>query len=517
MIRLLPYHPQVWIDRAATFLTLGYGELAAADAYKAHLLCYAVSIDELKARKPGDGSLTARVFSVILSKLPQAKDETLEAYYLLFFSGIHKIHERAYIILAQGLLCMGAWNDALAVLKEATRAFPENLNLKMLREQWKKRHCQLENDLKVQGKDAETIDTIFKSGQLQRVAYPWITTKELERSSKSMEKLSAKFEAASENACVQKSPLSGASSHNGGGEESHGVFAKCDIQQGEMILLTRSIWTDRKTKTGDAYCSACCWTMPEQTAIQMACCESKFCNERCMQEAKETYHDIICGRDLSWLYEECKEADEVPLMMVKILATAIHQNCKPLKVPCVRTLKANYHNDSLSKFSLFDNIEAPIRALETFGVDVFVNTNFDSWALQTVIARIENNKVGKQTLDNRKYSTIDPLFSMFNHSCTPSAAVHLVGGSTEAMVDAVRDIKKGEEICVSYVEPWVPEMVRREMIRRRIGKLCNCGRCRSEREAIERQNNLRARKAVDAQTFLRSLMAGEGAMGNLRR
>lgn len=48
------------------------------------------------------------------------------------------MHERAYIILAQGLLSMSAWNDALAGLKEATIAFPENLNLKVLREQWKK-------------------------------------------------------------------------------------------------------------------------------------------------------------------------------------------------------------------------------------------------------------------------------------------------------------------------------------------------------------------------------------------
>ena len=66
---------------AATFLTLGYGELAAADAYKAHLLCNAASVEAMKARESGDGSLTAKVFNTILSKFPQAEHQSLEVYY----------------------------------------------------------------------------------------------------------------------------------------------------------------------------------------------------------------------------------------------------------------------------------------------------------------------------------------------------------------------------------------------------------------------------------------------------
>ena len=70
-----------------------------------------------------------------------------------------------------------------------------------------------------------------------------------------------------------------------------------------------------------------------------------------MQEAKDTYHDVICGKDFSWLYRACTEADQIycdkgPLMMVKILATAIQQNCKPLEFSCVRTLKAETSSES---------------------------------------------------------------------------------------------------------------------------------------------------------------------------
>ena len=53
-----------------------------------------------------------------LSKRPQAKNESLEAYYLLIFSGIKKTHQRACLMMAQGFLSMNAWHDALAVLRE---------------------------------------------------------------------------------------------------------------------------------------------------------------------------------------------------------------------------------------------------------------------------------------------------------------------------------------------------------------------------------------------------------------
>ena len=300
MVRTLPYHPQVWVDRGATFLTVGYGELAVADSYKAHLLFRAASVEEITAREPGDGSLTANVFSAILSKLPQAENESLEAYYLLMFSGIKKTHQRAYFIMAQGLLSMNAWHDALAVLREAVIAFPEHWELNVFRRQCMKQYLRLEDRLRIQEKDTETIDSIFKSGQLERVAYPWIVSKDLERSSKSMMRLNAEFEAASENACIQRSPLWGASTRDRVGEEHYGVFAKCKILQRETILFTRSFWTDNKTRIGDNSCLACYCHIPEKLG---------FCSELCEREANDNYHDIICSKDFSWLHEACREVE----------------------------------------------------------------------------------------------------------------------------------------------------------------------------------------------------------------
>ena len=243
-------------------------------------------------------------------------------------------------------------------------------------------------------------------------------------SPKSMIKLNAEFQVASENTCIKKNLLWGASTRDRVGEEHHGVLAKCKIQQGKMILITRSIWTDEETRNGDNLCSACYYYILESLTIQPTCCMPRFCSEVCIQQVKDTYHRIICEKDFSRLQQACREVeqaycDKVPLMLGKTLATAIQQECESLEVICIRTLKANYGNVSPSKFTLLDNIVAPIQVLETLGVGVFIDLEFNSWALQTLIMRIERNRAGKKTLGNREYSTVDPLFSMVKHNCMP--------------------------------------------------------------------------------------------------
>ena len=121
----------------------------------------------------------------------------------------------SYTILAKGLLSLNAWDDALAVLKAAIKAFPEHCEFEVLRRQCMEKYWLLENKMRIQGRDGETVNRMLNSGQLERVAYPWIASKELERSAKAMKKLNAQFEAASENACIQRSPLKGAPSHHG--------------------------------------------------------------------------------------------------------------------------------------------------------------------------------------------------------------------------------------------------------------------------------------------------------------
>lgn len=146
----------------------------------------------------------------------------------------------------------------------------------------------------------------------------------------------------------------------------------------------------------------------------MTCCKDRFCSVSCKTEAVNTYHKALCGRDLSWLYDKCKDADPIsnsmiPLIMVKILAAAVQSNAKPLKIASVGTLQPNYGNHFLSYFRMFDNIVAPMRILQTLGVNIFTDMKFDTWAIQTLFLRIEINKQGFQA-GKRTHCGINPLF-----------------------------------------------------------------------------------------------------------
>lgn len=150
---------------------------------------------------------------------------------------------------------------------------------------------------------------------------------------------------------------------------------------------------------------------------------------------------------------------------------------------CVGTLNADYHKELHSIFKLHDNVITPVRILQTLGVDVFVDPRFDSWAIQTLILRLQNN-LAEFKWGGSIYSAIHPLFCMFNHDCDPSAIWRTPHPSSPVFVFANRDIKEGEEITVSYIA-YLPsrEEDRREMLRAQIGTMCRCARCIRERKS----------------------------------
>ena len=462
----------MWVGRAGTLLSLGYGELTAADAYRCRLLCEAVSTDACRIWKEGDGSLTDKVVKAVKSAIPGSD-------FAIVKREIRAIEEMAWLVMAQGLMCIRAWYDAIAVLEEGLKNYPDNSLFKILLAKLKPALGKLKEELRAQGHDRATISMAMKRGRVDRVAYPWIVPEEFTRGTKAIKKVKVKFEAAATNASIAPSGLGGTT------DDNYGVFAKCDINKGDQILLDKSIYSDFNIHNVNN-CSACSCPL-NGSNVTVDCCKAKFCTESCKTEALNAYHKILCGKDFTWLYDACKDTDSmtnemIPLHMVKVLATAIQQNAKPLKVACVGTLKADYLKPVFSYFKLFDNIIAPTQVLQTLGVDIFTDMRFDSWALQTLFLRIENNKQSGR-LGKRIHGGINPLFSMINHDCNPGATWYCPESAGAIEVAAIRAIKKGEEICVSYVDPRIPEAERRERIRAHVGKMCECGRCVQERDA----------------------------------
>lgn len=486
VIRLEPYCPQAWIGRGMTLLNLGYGELAVADAYRGRLLIEAFRAGEKKffedflSGKVDTDTLVCKVYKTVFIRVtaPSTWKGPKEAHQEVI-AMFNEMEERALITMTEGLNRIGALHNALVVAREAKRRFPKNAIFGAFVQMLPFQQRAIDKDCRKKGNHDPASR---KVGRLHRVQYPWIAQEEVGRGSKAIKKVKANIRAASDNAVVGTSPLCC------GTDDSLGVFARRKISKGERILQDISVFSIFND-TAETTCDACSGPLSDNFHA-LECCKVRYCNAICKAEALKSYHRTLCRKDFEWLYKEYSDAepltnDMVPLLMVKVLATAIQQNARPLKVASVGTMHAGYGKQNPSYFKLMDNITAPIKILQTLGVDIFTDRRFDSWVMQTLFLRIENNKQGIK-FRGRTYSGLNPMFTMFNHACDPAAFWWQEGGISGAPVEvrAYRNIEEGEEICISYTDVALPEIQRRTMVRPHIGKDCECARCLKERAAV---------------------------------
>lgn len=211
----------------------------------------------------------------------------------------------------------------------------------------------------------------------------------------------------------------------------------------------------------------------------------------------------------------------------------------PLQHPLIARLTANYgqshknHPGISMDWQYFDNIIAPHRILRLLGVDVFANHEFTPEVIQTIYWRVENNvNVATHSLSNSVYRhkkplsvdanisgrqkdekdsidmlCLNPNYIFFNHSCEPNVSWHgaapepfvgisslrgldggiLQPGSSTVWCTAARDVKKGEELKISYVgNPKGDKSGGRKSKRDWLAKWfdggCGCSLCVSENE-----------------------------------
>jgi hypothetical protein len=234
-----------------------------------------------------------------------------------------------------------------------------------------------------------------------------------------------------------------------------------------------------------------------------------------------------------------------PILFLRLICIVLSDRCSqhtaarkpthPLQHPLIIRLAANYapnhkrHPDICSDWQYFENVVAPHRILELLGVNIFSDPDFAPEVIQTIYWRIENNASmatvnlspsgpghkKSQSLDTRtgdlkdavNMMCLNPNYIFFNHSCEPNVSWHgatpdrwvgisslrglnkeiLRPGCSAVWCNASRDVKKGEELKISYVgDPMGDGKGERESKRTWMRKWfdggCGCRICLSEDE-----------------------------------
>jgi hypothetical protein len=131
---------------------------------------------------------------------------------------------------------------------------------------------------------------------------------------------------------------------------------------------------------------------------------------------------------------------------------AVHHRCyispitsSPLDLPAIACLTATYHRQETKTFRLERDKVIINDALDQVGIDIFANHNYDTWVLFTILARLYNH-----SWTDPMAAGLNPLFSLFNHSCDPNVIWATKKDHRTVMMLVSRDAVVGQQLFVEY-------------------------------------------------------------------
>ncbi|KAF2214556.1 hypothetical protein CERZMDRAFT_110186 [Cercospora zeae-maydis SCOH1-5] len=536
-----PYSIPTHVLIASEYLGLGYPDLASGAAYKALLLSDALENDAEEYHDEACEALKTVIQGQPLEDrikiIRQAMDAGiqnggvspeldpaldievtlwLKVHYLLII----------YRILARSLLLCSSYRTAYSYAQQGLSLYSDDEELMDLRQTIRGEVARLH------GTQAEDPPNEWPDqGFVRRELYPWNDREpnriaDVEQINILMSNVSDKLEVRA----VELPALTG---------DTHttvtqlGVFAKVDIEPGEIVLNETSLLT-ANNKLQDALCDACSAGLPEmgsagwENAVVCDDCEVVFCSDWCFESARGSYHPALCGQDVEAIAKDVPPAQAADslysLLLLRALAMAETQEVHPLELPGIRYIWGDFsptpdvdsptYQDLESPasclvprtlpFSFENNVRLPFHMLEKMDVDIFANTQYDVWVFNTLYAKFRGTASARLSgLDGRairgpEVSAVHPMWCLANHSCDPNVSwewggamkfwakesrAAWMGKDGTRTVMAQAGIKKDEEIMNHYCDIDLPVQERREWARGALGGDCLCPRCVYEAES----------------------------------
>jgi len=163
------------------------------------------------------------------------------------------------------------------------------------------------------------------------------------------------------------------------------------------------------------------------------------------------------------------------------------------EIPHFNLEKENFLNASLKKLktAMYDD-----QYSEFFTMDFYVsligmfemnNSNVEVLPQPPLATLIENYYAKLNQEPPCVFGTgIFMIQSCLNHSCKPNAALMLneehTGTGSSIKIKATRNIKKGEEILISYIDENLQRIERQKLLKGSYQFDCNCQKCNNEKD-----------------------------------
>lgn len=454
-----PHDPVPILSLSGIYGQLGFSDIAVGYAHRASLIVEAAMSINKSILLNDTQSVTGAPASTVLNTL--AKDMISIKLHGLgpcsMGDELQHLHRQSYQMLLAALLGTGANWDGLLLAKTALKLYPEDLELKELQHELKEAfRYRSEGYREAQYKARMNADMVeaIQMGKIYQKKYPWMDQDLYKRTSQTLREANEAFEGSS---CEIRAVTFGTVKldfpKKGDDVGPLGVFATRDIQQGELVMLDRTVTVVSNVPSSTLqHCDACqgCLVPPfirPECIVHPTCCSKvAYCSLECYKAAATGYHKVLCGKDFDWMYENISIAKTSGApshwkaiiflrVIVVVLADINHTRVHPLRHPLMARMSANYppegkilgQYDAGHQWLYFTNVVAPTQILLQLGVNIFTDTFWTPEVIQTIFWRIENNaNMAVTELTNRKIHlfNINPNYLFFNHSCQPNISWH---------------------------------------------------------------------------------------------
>lgn len=386
-----PQNSALLVNRAMHLSKLGFADIAAGDAYKAIQL-----LDASLRRLFGSSRSNYDDLSGIPSAIEAVSAEAVIQ------------HKTSYIWFVSILVDTGDKTTAQKMIQKARARYPSDPELETME---KSLAIALEEQEKARQLTMATIDPKYfrsdpKFGSVRHLAYPFIPKAFLSRSEQLIRTISREIEAEARavfSGCsLRSSPVQDPTvSTSSGAPTALGVFATCDIAKGFPFLIDTTVLaatdTYGRSRNATEICDNCYGTIPmnSQQKRSATCCAVVYCSQNCRDLAWKNYHQVLCKQEFNWVWDDSRtgysEYDLDGPMWLRILAVCVQSRTHPLEHSLFARLTPLYDEHLNRRWSLSNNIVMPIKILQQLGIDIYTDSRYDTWILQTLWARILTN------------------------------------------------------------------------------------------------------------------------------
>ena len=266
------------------------------------------------------------------------------------------------------------------------------------------------------------------------------------------------------------------------------VIAKKQISCGTKVLLekpisayTHDIAQNREFGDYGFYnCKYCykAYDISKKTYLTCSNCSYKWCNPKC-KDKDQVHHEILCSILNDINNDDYFDHELLSLALQLFIKVNIKEeeevdkdlNDDSIQAKYQDIFHLAYHDQSL------DNANDHMYQHYIDLIQEKIQLKYDSIVYLKQIVNIINANVHNLSLIQTDFGMgLYPYASLFNHSCYPNCVFINTNNCLLSCV-TLRDINKGEELYVNYIDLYDISAIRQKILKQEKSFLCQCNRC----------------------------------------